>query len=229
MVLAEHSDGEAGEPAPGSVPSLESFCAVRARARPEQGGGRAPAAAAGIPEVSRTPAIVVAGAGPVGRGAIDGGLAGLRGGRSAFHSPSLPGRAGGAAGSRRGSALRGRALARPQSAWERARGRGEEAAGRPALARAPAGHRLAPVPSLPSSPLPRANHAPSSDTRSGPELRIYPSRDLRGVGWLAGGRRREGKEGTESAVTRATGPARRLGAGGRAEDVSTSAGVLRFD
>lgn len=39
----------------------------------------------------------------------------------------------------------------------------------------------------------------------------------------------EGKEGTESAVARATGPARRLGAGGREEDVSTSAGVLRFD
>ena len=51
-------------------------------------------------------------------------------------------------------------------------------------------------PSLPSarpSPLPslpRANHAPSSDTRS--ELRIYPSRDLRGVGWLVGRGRRRG-------------------------------------
>lgn len=86
-----------------------------------------------------------------------------------------------------------------------------------------------PLPGRPPRPLPRPNHAPSSDTRSGPELRIYPSRDLRGVGWLVGAGGGDGKEGAESAVARATGPAQRLGAGGRQEDVSTSAGVLRFD
>lgn len=91
LVLAGHSDREAGEPAPGSVPSLESFCAARARARSEQGGGRAPAAEAEIPEVSRTPAIVWACLGPVGPGARDGNLAGPRGWAACSPLPFPPG------------------------------------------------------------------------------------------------------------------------------------------
>lgn len=100
-----------GEPAPGSVPSLESFCAVgaaRARSRSDQGGGRAPAAGAGIPEVSRAeplPELVADPAGRLGRGARDRGLGEARGRRPPV--PSLPG-------------LRGRGWPRARAAGARA-------------------------------------------------------------------------------------------------------------
>lgn len=156
-----------GEPAPGSVPSLESFCAVgaaRARSRSDQGGGREPAAGSGIPEVSRAergggrcPSSSRTPAGRLGQGARDRGLGKAQGGRPPV--PSLPGLRG------RGWP-RARAPAGPQSAWERARGRGGRgAAGARSLARALAHPRTGRPPPR-SRPFPSLLSPPPSESRA---------------------------------------------------------------